>query len=179
MDKWVKDWTEDIDFDGVCYLVYATVDTMYSDYVSCENEIERIKAGHKAITTKEMLSHELSLFQDVGLRTVDRITGKKNENLKSLKWLINENLDIYLEELEAEKREILDYFQGHIFTAILPDLDPKKSQKLFLENAESIRAKRKKRGYREKNNNNSIDANSRASYGRPRKFLCRRSADER
>lgn len=177
MNEWVKEWTEDIDLEGVCYLVYATVDIMYSDYISCDNEIERIKSGHNALKNRWMHTSELSLFKNIGLRTIERITGEKHDRVGNYKRLINQNLDIYVEELENEKLEILDFFQGHIFTAILPYVEPEEAKRMFLENVKKIKAKQERIPHAKSSNPHS--ATSHMSYGRPRKFLRRSTADER
>lgn len=129
-------------------LVSGIILQMRRDYKFLEEEIKYVKAHRKYRTRVDGMNDEaLKALSPVRRRAVERILGTEITAV-SISWFakhLNKNPDIYLEELRAEEREILDFFHSEIFTCVFPEYDEDECERHFKENVKKYKTSRSRR----------------------------------
>ena len=129
-------------------LVSGIILQMRRDYKFLEQEIKYVKAHLRYRTRTDGLNDEaLKALSPVRRRAVERILGTEIKAV-SISWLakeLNKNPDIYLEELKAEEKEILDFFHSEIFTCVFPEYDEDECERQFKENVKRYKTSQNRR----------------------------------
>lgn len=130
-----------LDRRSIIRLATGTISTMRFDYRICEKELEYIREHGKLRTKTQLYPQEKGILNGIRLRTFGRCSGTQGKGYTSNAKIINQNLDIYAEELRAEQEEILDFFDSLFFAFALPDYEAELCKAAFIEST-----KRKEKG---------------------------------
>lgn len=130
-----------IDRRSIIRLAEGTVIHMRYDYRLCEEELDYIREYGEYRKRSTLQPPEKSLLNEIRLRTVRRCSGKPFEAYTSNAYLIDQNLDVYAEEIRAEQEDILSFFDSLFFALALPDYEVDICKAAFIESA-----KKQKRG---------------------------------
>lgn len=131
-----------LDRRSIIRLATGTISTMRYDYRTCEKELVYIREHGRLRTKTQLYPQEKGILNGIRLRTFQRCSGTQGKGYTSnATKIINQNLDIYAEELRAEQEEILDFFDSLFFAFALPDYEAELCKAAFIESTKEKRIK--------------------------------------
>ncbi len=129
-------------------LTAGMVAYMKADYRVCEEELEYIRDNGRYRKMAGIQLYDQDVLREVRQRTIRSVKGEEAFYTSNGR-ILNENIEIYVKELQKEQAEILNVFDSLIMAFSLPDYKPELCKEGFIRNARSYRKRGRRKRTRE------------------------------